>query len=149
MENEDTDYIDGDADDFTIFLFSNNPKEKNTIKLELTEPKAGIKLPLHIFQELLMVFTSGMKYLFSNGTGKLNIDEITHENIKTMNEYFMSIGFVIIIDIFTIEEYLDNIKLPNYFLKKELIKDDTHIKDIYYEMTSSGKIFRISFNFLR
>ena len=28
MENKDTTYIDGDADDFTIFLFSNNPKEK-------------------------------------------------------------------------------------------------------------------------
>ena len=81
----------------------------------LTEPKVGIKLPLHIFQELLMIFNSGMKYLFSNGTGKLNIDEITDDNIKTINEYFMSIGFVIIIDIFTIEEYLDNIKLPNYF----------------------------------
>ena len=49
-----------------------------------------------------MIFTSGMKYLFSNGTGKLNIDEITDDNIKTINEYFMSIGFVIIIDIFTI-----------------------------------------------
>ena len=33
--------------------------------------------------------------------------------------------------------------------KKELIKDDTHIKDIYYEITSSGKIYRISFNFLQ
>lgn len=33
MENKDTTYIDGGADDFTIFLFSNNPKEKNTIKL--------------------------------------------------------------------------------------------------------------------
>ena len=96
-----------------------------------------------------MIFTSGMKYLFSNGTGKLNIDEITDDNIKTINEYFMSIGFVIIIDIFTIEEYLDNIKLPNYFFKKRINKRYTHIKDIYYEMTSSGKIFRISFNFLR
>lgn len=149
MENKDTTYIDGDADDFTIFLFSNNPKEKNTIKLELNNPEHGIKLPLHIFQELLMIFTSGMKYLFSNGTGKLNINEITDENIKTMNDYFMSIGFVIIINIFTIKEYLDNMKLPNYFLKRELIKDDTHIKDIYYEITSDDKIYRISFNFLR
>ena len=35
MENKDTEYIDGDADEFTIFLFSNPPKEKNSIKLEL------------------------------------------------------------------------------------------------------------------
>ena len=149
MENKDTDYIDGDADDFTIFLFSNEPKGKNTIKLELNNPGPGVKIPLHIFQELLMIFTSGMKYLFSNGTGTLNIDDITDENIKLINKYFMSIGFIIIVEIFTIEEYLSNMKLPNYFHKKELIKDDTHIKDIYYEMTSTGKIYRITFNFLK
>ena len=32
MENEDTKYIDGDADEFTIFLFSESPKEENSIK---------------------------------------------------------------------------------------------------------------------
>ena len=38
MENKDTEYIDGDADEFTIFLFSEPPKEKNSIKLELSPP---------------------------------------------------------------------------------------------------------------
>ena len=28
MENEDADYIDGDADDFTIFYFQITPKKK-------------------------------------------------------------------------------------------------------------------------
>ena len=28
MENEDTDYIDGDYDDFTIFFFQITPKKK-------------------------------------------------------------------------------------------------------------------------
>ena len=149
MENKETDYINGDADDFTIFLFSSEPKEKNTIKLELNNPGSDVKIPLHLFQELLMIFTAGMKYLFSNGSGKLNIDEITDENIIIMNKYFMSFGFVLIIDIFTIKQYLSNMKLPNYFLNKDLIKWDTHIKDIYYEMTSSGNIYRISFNFLK
>lgn len=148
MENKETDYINGCDDDFTIFLFSSKPKEKKTIKLELNEPLKDIKLSLHIFQELLMIFTAGMKYLFSNGTGKLNIDEITDENIKLMDEYFMSFGFNIILEVFTIKDYLSNMKIPNYFVDKNLINDDTHIKDIYYEMTSNGKIYRISFNFL-
>ena len=96
-----------------------------------------------------MIFTSGMKYLFSNGKGTLNIDEITNQNIKIINDYFMSIGFIVIIEKFTIKEYLSNMKVPNYFHNKELIKDDTHIKDIYYEMTSNGYIYRLSFNFLK
>ena len=65
MEDKDTQYINGDADDFTIFLFSEKPKDKNTIKLELTPSENPIHIGLHIFQELLMIFTSGMKYLFS------------------------------------------------------------------------------------
>ena len=33
---------------------------------------------------------------------------------------------------------------------KELIKDDTHIKDIYYEITTEEfMIYRISFDFLK
>ena len=33
--------IDGDGDDFTIFLFSHPVKEPNTIKLELAPPERG------------------------------------------------------------------------------------------------------------
>ena len=39
MENEDTEYITGEGDDFITFLFSSNPREKNTVKLELDPPK--------------------------------------------------------------------------------------------------------------
>ena len=60
MENENTEYISGDADDFTIFLFSKPPKEQNSIKLELDTSKKEIHIGLHIFQELLMIFTSGI-----------------------------------------------------------------------------------------
>ena len=53
MEDKDTQYINGDADDFTIFLFSEKPKDKNTIKLELTPSENPIHIGLHIFQESL------------------------------------------------------------------------------------------------
>ena len=65
MENEDTKYLNGDGDDFTIFLFSEKPKEKNSIKLELKQGDKYIKIGLMIFQELLMIFTAGIKYHFS------------------------------------------------------------------------------------
>jgi len=51
MENEDTKYLNGDGDDFTIFLFSEKPKEKNSIKLELKQGDKDIKIGLMIFQE--------------------------------------------------------------------------------------------------
>lgn len=148
MENKDTEYIDGDADDFTIFLFSNPPKEKNTIKLELDPSKKDIHIGLHIFQELLMIFTSGMKYLFSKEE-KLDITQLQKEDIELMDKYFQSIGFQAIVEVFTIVDYLDNMKLPNYFLKKELIKENTPLNAFYYETSLDGKIYRITFDFLR
>ena len=131
MENEDTKYLNGDGDDFTIFLFSEKPKEKNSIKLELKQGDKDIKIGLMIFQELLMIFTAGIKYHFSKDE-KVDITKLSEEDINLMNKYFASIGFTINIDIFTIEEYLTNMKLPNYFLNQDLIKDDTLLKDIYY-----------------
>ena len=148
MENENTQYIDGDADDFTIFLFSNPPKEKNTIKLELDPSKKDIYIGLHIFQELLMIFTSGMKYLFSEEE-KLDITKLEEKDIHLMNQYFESMGFQSIVEVFTIGEYLDNMKLPNYFLKQELIEENTPLDAFYYETSFNGNIYRVYFKFLR
>ena len=46
-------------------------------------------------------------------------------------------------------DYLNNIKLPNYFIDKHLIKDDTLLKDIYHEVTINYIIYRLSFDFLK
>ena len=40
-------------------------------------------------------------------------------------------------------------KMPNYFLHQELIKDDTILKDIYYETSFDGNIYRIYFDFIK
>ena len=90
MEHTDTEYKSGTGDDFKHFLFSKPPQEKNSIKLELDNP--NIKIGLHIFQELLMIFTDGMKYLFGDGTN-VNITNLTKENIDLINKYFESLGF--------------------------------------------------------
>ena len=139
MENENTEYMDGDADEFTIFLFSEPTKEKNSIKLELDPSKKDIHIGLHIFQELLMIFTAGIKYLFSKDE-KVDITTLTEEDISLMNRYFESMGFIININIFTIEGYLSNMKLPNYFLHQELIKENTPLDSFYYETTHNQKI---------
>ena len=148
MENENTEYIHGDADEFTIFLFSEPPKEKHSIKLELSPSKEKIHIGLHIFQELLMIFTSGMKYLFSKND-ILDITTLTTEDIQLMNQYFSSMGFTVLVETFTIADYLSNMKLPNYFLKQELIEENTPLDGFYYERSIQNKIYRISFDFLR
>ena len=70
-------------------------------------------------------------------------------DISLMNEYFASIGFKINIEVFTIKDYLSNMKLPNYFKDQHLIEDNTPLIDLYYETSFNMKIYRISFDFLR
>jgi hypothetical protein len=152
MEHEDTEYKEGDGNDFIKFLFSCKPKEKNSIKLELSDKPDHIRIGLHIFQELLMIFTEGIDYLFFKENDK-NISNLNEDNIILMNQYFNSFGFIIHIEIFTIKDYLDNMKMPNYFLNQELIKDNTPLPDLYYEIrvdiNCEPHIYRISFDFLR
>ena len=95
-----------------------------------------------------MIFTAGMKYLFSN-EDKLDVTKLTKDDIELINRYFKSMGFQINVEMFTIVDYLDNMKVPNYFLKQELIQENTPLDSFYYETSLDGHIYRVSFDFLR
>lgn len=142
--------IDGDGDDFTIFLFSHPVKEPNTIKLELAPPERGVHIGLHIFQELLQIFVDGLKYFFSDkDEGKVDINSLNEENIDLMKRYFLSVGFQLILDVFTPENYVSK---PDIFNDKSLIKENTMLDEYFYEITTydsndSEKIYRIGFKF--
>ena len=84
MENENTEYKSGDGNDFTIFLFSEQPKQPNTIKLELDNKDPNVKIGLTIFQELLMIFTLGIKYLFSEGKDNVDISKLSFEDFESL-----------------------------------------------------------------
>ena len=49
-------------------------------------------------------------------------------------------GFQVNVEVFTISESLDNMKIPNYFLKQELITENTMLDEFYYETTLNAKI---------
>jgi len=143
--------IDGDGDDFTIFLFSHPVKEPNTIKLELAQPEKEVHIGLHIFQELLQIFVDGLKYFFSdkNDEGKVDINSLSEENIDLMKRYFLSIGFQLILDVFTPDDYGSK---PDIFKDHSLIKENTMLDEYFYEISTydsddSEKIYRVSFKF--
>ena len=141
---------EGDADDFTIFLFSHKPNEPNSIKLELDKPGKNKHIGLHIFQQLLQIYVDGLKYLYGDGSneGKVNINDLTEENIELMKKYFISIGFHVILDVYTRENYISK---PDIFSDHSLIKKNTMLDEFFYEVTTYEddleKIYRIYFKF--
>ncbi len=148
MEHTDTEYKEGNDSEFLDFLFTEIPQEKNSIKLELSPAEKNVKIGLHIFQELLMIFTGGLKKLFGEKE-KVDITILKPEDIQLMNKYFESMGFQCMVERFNVSEYLENMKMPNYFVNQELITDKTLLKDIYYETSINYIIYRVSFDFMR
>ena len=145
--NGKTEYKEGRHDQFINYLFSDSPKEKGEIRLELPIPEGSDKcknIGLHLFEQLLMIFVDGLKYFYGK-QGKVDINELTKTDIEKVNEYFISMNYSVKLEVFpTMNEY--QFKFPNYFKNQEHIKNETQLDEFYYEIFGQDKVaFRISF----
>ena len=152
MENKDTEYKeDKEPDDFIKFLFSKKPLEKNTIKLELGLPEKNKHIGLHIFEQLIQIFIDGLKYIYGDDA-KVNIQDLTDDNIEQMKKYYLSIGYQLLFEIFDKTNYEAK---PNVFMEHYLIKEDTMLDEFYYELLSETIdhkipiIYRVRFKFIQ
>lgn len=147
----DIEYLeDKNKDDFIKYIFSSSPKSENYIKLELGEPPENINIKVFIFYELLQILIDGLFYLKSS-EDKLNINDLSFDDIELIKKYFLSFGFQLNINIFTIETY--KIKQPNLLQNKEYISDKTELKELFHEIVDLddndkvNKVFRIEFDY--
>ena len=146
-ENENTEYVeDGVSVNFTKFVFGKEPKEKNSIKLELQPASQGVNFNLHVFQQLLQIFSDGFKFLYGSG-GQVDPNELTEDNLKKVKKYFNSFGFKCIVNVYSQNNF---VKKPDVFRNQLLINDKTILNDFYYQIhseTNNGipKIYRVSF----
>ena len=147
MENENTEYKDGDHDSFIEYVFKNSPKEKNSIKLELDPPNKNNNINKHIFEQLLQIFTDGMKYLYSDNDNKVDIASLEIDSILKMKEYFESFGVELIFNMYDQTNY---VLKPYIYNSPELYNKSKSVNDFYYEipLEKNNKIlvYRISFN---
>ena len=147
MENENTEYKDGDHNSFIEYVFKDKPKEKNSIKLELDPPNKNNNINKHIFEQLLQIFTDGMKYLYSDNDNKVDIASLEIDSILKMKEYFESFGVELIFNMYDQTNY---VLKPYIYNNPELYNKSKSVNDFYYEITleKNNKIlvYRISFN---
>ena len=147
MENENTEYKDGDHDSFIEYVFKDKPKEKNSIKLELEPPNKNNNINKHIFEQLLQIFTDGMKYLYSDNDNKIDIASLEIDSILKMKEYFESFGVELIFNMYDQTNY---VLKPYIYNNPELYNKSKSVNDFYYEITLEKNnqilVYRISFN---
>ena len=133
-------------DDFITYMFGSDPKPKDSIQLECPDIPDNKNIHLHIFEQLLMIYIGGLKYLWGNSEGKVDLTELSRENIELMKQYFCSISYEVNIDVFDLNTY--QFRFPNYFKDQEKITKDTMLSDFFYETQGSDtKMYRISFDF--
>ena len=130
MENQDTEYKSGDHDSFIKFVFDSEPKCERSIKLEL-DPPGENNLNKHIFEQLLQIFTDGMKYLYSNDDGKVDISQLEIESILKMKEYFLSFGVELIFNMYNQHDY---VLKPYIYNSPELYNKSKSVNEFYYEI---------------
>ena len=142
--SEKVEYKEGDHSEFIQFLFSDSPKPQGTITLELPLSEPNKNVGLHVFEQLLMIFVDGLKYFFGKDE-KVNLSELTEENIIKVQEYFISMNYSAKVEVFsTMNEY--QFKYPNYFKNQEKITNETQLEDFYYEVFNEHNCaYRISF----
>ena len=121
--------------EITRTIFSKPPKDPNSIQLDFSNMEHDLSSK-ELFETLLMMFTEGMKMLYGDSNGKVNLGNVTYNNFNKINEYFHSFGFNVDYNI----RPLNTIEQPDYSEKKEL-------KDHYMRLRSNNMMYIISFDF--
>ena len=94
-----------------------------------------------------MIYVGGLKHLWSDSVGKVDLTKLTEENIHLMKRYFESIDYEVSIQVFDLNNY--EFKFPDYFKDQGKITDAIMLNEFFYESQGyDTKMYRISFDFL-
>ena len=148
MENEDTVYKDDKEESFIEYVFSNKPQEKGVIKLECGLPDEGKPFNKHMYEQLLQIFVEGLKFLWGK-ENKVNLKDLTIENISLMKEYFLSFNVDLQFSMFLEKNYIFK---PYIYGNPVLEQKYTKISDYFYqvliEKDNQKWYYRVSFELL-
>ena len=148
MENENTVYKDDKEESFIEYVFSNKPQEKGVIKLECGLPDEGKPFNKHMYEQLLQIFVEGLKFLWGK-ENKVNLKDLTIENISLMKEYFLSFNVDLQFSMFLEKNYIFK---PYIYGNPVLEQKYTKISDYFYqvliEKDNQKWYYRVSFELL-
>ena len=131
-----------DLEQLIVSIFTQPPSEPKS-KLISFDTNNIIQL----FESLLMIFTNGMKLLFGDSLGKVDLLNLDEEKIDLVNQYFASMGFAFYFDIYDdSNENREKTQLMKY--TNLTITNDTQLKHLYFPLLSQGRIYLINFDYI-
>lgn len=155
------DFTEIDFETFLLDLFDNEPKNKNSILVNLDASDI-----VELFERLLSIFHNGSKILYGDEFGKVDLLKMSFEDFELINKYFNSFGIELHFKKF---EELQISKYKNFITgiekeyKKDLFTDYSPIElkdlinykdsnsnlleDLRFQLRVSRYVFVISFSF--
>ena len=129
-----------ELEDLVITLFSNPPGEPNTHLISFDTGNL-----VQLFESLLLIFTNGMKLLFGNSRGVVELDKLEQRDIELFQKYFNSIGYLFYFDIY--DDTNDNRDKTQSMKYTNLNLDsNSQLKELYFPLLCKDKIYLINFD---
>ena len=131
-----------DLEQLVISIFSEPPGEprSKTISFDTSDLR-------QLFESLLIIFTNGMKLLYGNSSGVVELENLEEENINLVQQYYESMGFRFFFDIYDDSnenrEKTQQMKYTNLTLTSQ-----SRLKDLFFPLLSKGKIYLINFDYI-
>ena len=131
-----------ESSEFIPFIFNNSPKSKNSINMDFQTNNLK-----ELFEDLLDIFTQGMKIKYGNSNNKVDLSQLSKTNIVYFNEYFNSFGFNLNIQI---ENYNINNSYKYELMRynKIYINKNTKLNELKLPFLSNNIVYIISFDFI-
>ena len=132
-----------DPVNFAETIFANEVKLPKSIEIECEDMDI-----CDLFEYLLVVMTNGLKIKYGNGDGKVDLTNLSYDNLKVINQYFHSFGFECMYVIYPIDAEND-INFNNISYQHIEVTNNTKITDMCFPIKVKDKIYAIGFDYYR
>ena len=124
--------MEGDIEALSKVIFENEMKDPKSVQIV-----GSFLLEKDLFEALLMLFTRGMRIMFGNGGGTVDLDDLTEKDIILFSDRFKSIGVVPVIykyHVYQVKTFREE------DISTEILNDwNSKDKDIYLKQDTLNK----------
>ena len=131
-----------EIDELAETIFYDLPKSKFSIQIQFDTNDVK-----NLFESLLSLTTNGMRIKFGDNNGKVNLSNLTEQNLINFNEYMNSFGIQMKIEVEKFKPLLKDYEKMKY--KNQNITAQTQLKELKFLVLESGFVYIISFDYLR
>jgi hypothetical protein len=137
--------VEIDLEDFAEKVFTKLPSGPKSINVMFEG--LGLK---ELFEALLTFLVKGLKirYPSEENIEKVDLHLLKEEDLKNLNEYMNSIGFLVKIDIYDLGQWTGVASSLFKDYTKVVVSNNTKISDLKCKFLVYGKIYIVSFDYI-